>query len=105
MENGQILDTQLSASSQLGISHEAINGRLNFRPRGHRQGAWTPRDNNHQQWFQVNFAGRAIVTEILTQGSSSTNWFVYTYAVSYSRDGVAFTSYHVKGHEKVKSVI
>ncbi|XP_028395746.1 neurogenic locus notch homolog protein 1-like [Dendronephthya gigantea] len=98
MENGKILDTQISASSELN-NRRAAYARLNLNGRGNKIVAWSPRTTSGE-WLQVNFGGRAIVTEILTQGASNRNWFVKSYFVSYSKDGVAFTIYHIKGRKK-----
>ncbi|XP_028419311.1 von Willebrand factor-like [Dendronephthya gigantea] len=99
MENGKILDTQITASSSL--PHYGVeNARLNLNARGNRYGAWRPRTTT-REWLQVNFGGRAIVTEILTQGRSNANWFVTIYYVSYSKDGISFTIYHEKGRKKM----
>ena len=101
MENGKIHDSQISASSEWRANYGAINSRLNFRAQGGRQGAWTARHNDINQWLQVNFNIRATVTEILTQGRSNWNQWVKSYTASYSNDGVNFFDYRVNGVVKV----
>ncbi|XP_028419313.1 uncharacterized protein LOC114545227 [Dendronephthya gigantea] len=101
VENGKVLDSQLSASSEWNFNHGVLNGRLNFKAHGHRQGAWSSRHNNHHQWFQVNFGLQATVTEILTQGRSNYNQWVKSYFVSYSKYGLDFITYRVNGLVKV----
>lgn len=102
MENGEILDSQISASSEWDANHGAINSRLNFQAQGRRQGAWSSRFNKADQWLQVNFELQATITEILTQGRSNANQWVKSYTVSYSNDGVNFFKYRVNGVVKVK---
>ena len=101
MENGEIPDSQISASSERDANHGAINSRLNFKAQGRRQGAWSSRRNDVNQWLQVNFGLQATITEILTQGRSNHNQWVKSYTVSYSRDGLHFFPYRVNGVVKV----
>ena len=102
MENGGILDNQISASSEWDANHGVINSRLNFKAQGRRKGAWSARHNNVYQWLQVNFKLQATITEILTQGRSNANQWVTSYTVSYSNDGLNFFDYRVDGVVKVR---
>ncbi|CAH1265972.1 EDIL3 [Branchiostoma lanceolatum] len=61
MANGDIEDDQISASTEK-TGYEAYKGRLNG-PR-----AWQPNVVNTNQWLQVNFNTRTIITGIQTQG-------------------------------------
>ncbi|XP_078678959.1 lactadherin-like [Branchiostoma floridae x Branchiostoma belcheri] len=61
MANGDIEDNQISASSEKS-GYEAYMGRLNG-PR-----AWQPDVANTNQWLQVKFNNRTIITGIQTQG-------------------------------------
>ncbi|CAH1265973.1 EDIL3 [Branchiostoma lanceolatum] len=61
MANGDIEDSQISASTETPL-FEAYKGRLNG-PR-----AWQPDVVNTNQWLQVNFNNRTIITGIQTQG-------------------------------------
>ncbi|XP_028408851.1 fibrillin-1-like isoform X4 [Dendronephthya gigantea] len=101
VEYGRVLDSQLSASSEWDANHGAENGRLNFKAQGRRQGAWSSKYNDGQQWIQVNFGLQATVTEILTQGRSNAYQWVKSYSVSYSKDGLNFFTYRVNGLVKV----
>jgi hypothetical protein len=101
MENGDIPDSQILASSEWDANRGAINSRLNFRAQGKRQGAWSSRSNDLNQWLQVNFVLQATVTEILTQGRSNANQWVTSFTVSYSNDGLDFFAYRVNGVVKV----
>ncbi|XP_019633542.1 PREDICTED: discoidin, CUB and LCCL domain-containing protein 2-like [Branchiostoma belcheri] len=61
MVNGDIKDNHISASSEKS-GYEAYMGRLNG-PR-----AWQPTVANTNQWLQVKFNNRTIITGIQTQG-------------------------------------
>ena len=101
MENGQILDSQITASSQYDVNHGPTNARLNFKAHGGRSGAWSSRRNDVNQWLQIDFNYPATIDEILTQGRQSTNQWVKTYTVSYSNDGFTFNPYRHRGLTKV----
>ena len=100
MENGKILDSQISASSEWDAKHGPANSRLNFKAQGRREGAWTAKYNDNNQWLQVDLGVQATITEILTQ--SNANQWVKTYTVSYSNDGHNFFAYRVDGVVKVR---
>ncbi|XP_028411604.1 EGF-like repeat and discoidin I-like domain-containing protein 3 [Dendronephthya gigantea] len=93
MENGQIRDNQITASSEYDIYFGAANGRLNFTPRHGRTGSWSSLYNDLHQWLQVDFQRSTMVTEISTQGRSEHDQFVKSYTVSSSQDGKIFQVY------------
>lgn len=103
MENGEILDSQITASSQWDVNHGPANARLNFKATGRRTGAWSSRRNDLNQWLQVDFENQATITQISTQGRGScrcSQW-VTSYAISYSNDGIFFQAYQQNGQIKV----
>ena len=53
MESRHIKDAQITASSQWNGNFAAIQGRLNFKASGGKQGGWSARWNNGNQWIQV----------------------------------------------------
>ena len=97
MENGEILDGQITASSEWNANHGPANGRVNFKAGGGRTGAWSSLPNDLNQWLQVDFELQATVTEIMTQGRSDANQWVKSYAVTYSNNGVFFDAYQKNG--------
>ncbi len=101
MENGEIHDSQMSASSEWDAYHGLINSRLNFQAQGRRQGAWSARYNYLNEWLQVNFNLQVTITEILTQGRSNRDQWVTGYSLLYSNDGLKFFAYRVNGVVKV----
>ena len=102
MENRKIQDFQITASSEWNANHGPTNGRLNFKAGGGRTGAWSAKTNDANQWFQVDFRKKTIVSEIYIQGRQDYNQWVTSYTVSYSNDGKVFRPYTQNGQLKVK---
>ena len=69
------------------------NGRLHFQPSSGQYGAWAVSTNNEFQYFEVNFGGWTMVTKVATQGRQDGAWWVKSYSLSYSYDGVFFEDY------------
>ena len=93
MENRFIRDTQITASSEWDSNHAAIQARLNFKAGGGKQGAWSARSNDANQWIQVAFSSYTKLTGIATQGRNGANQWVTKYQLQYSDDGVNFCYY------------
>ena len=68
MENRQIRDAQITASSEYSEKHAALQGRLNFKTLGFKAGAWSAGTNDIYQWLQVDLGKYRVVTGIATQG-------------------------------------
>ena len=94
MENNDIPDAQITASSEYNAAHGASNGRLNFTAGGGKNGAWSAGAANANQWLQVNLAEITKVTGTKLQGRQDADQWVTSYTVSYSNDGTTFTSYN-----------
>ena len=95
MENGAIIDSQISASSHWDYNHAAIRGRLHLKLNGRRQGGWSSRSNDLYQWLQIDLASFTTVAGVATQGRNS-YWYrqwVKSFSVQYSDDGVIFQFY------------
>ena len=71
MENGQIRDAQITASSENDENHAAVQGRLNFKAGRGKTGAWSAYGNLVNQWLQVDLGRYSIVTGIATQGRNA----------------------------------
>ena len=111
MENGNIKDDQLSASSnwvadppRIGdpnLVYAAKCSRLNkFWP-----GSWTPAANSQDQnqWLQVSFGHPYTkITRIATQGSSMWPEWVTSYKLQYGDDGENFEYYKGQGQNTDK---
>lgn len=103
MENGNIRDHQITASTEYDTNHRAANGRLNFTPRDGRKGAWSSRDINLDQWLQVDLTRSTLITGISTQGRKYVDQFVKSYTVSSSQDGTNYKTYTQEDTIKVFS--
>ena len=103
MENGSISDSQINASSQLDLSHAAIQGRLHLKATADKAGCWSAGRNDTSQWLQVNLGSKDIrVTRVATQGRGDDAQWVTRYRLQYSKDGVNFLYYREQGQTKDK---
>ena len=68
MENGEIHDYQILASTRFGYLFRAANARLNNQKSSENVGAWSSKRNNLNQWLQIDFKRSTIITGISTQG-------------------------------------
>ena len=101
MENGKILDSQIAASSHWNDQRDLTTARLKLKQTG--MGAWSAGKNDVNQWIQVDFKNKAIVTNILTQGTNSTTFYqwVKSYTVYYSNGRIDVAPYKKGGEVKV----
>ena len=98
MEFGAIKDGQIQASSEWDLNHAAIQGRLKFQKSGIKQGAWSARKNDNNQWLQIDLqASYTKVTAVASQGRNQVNQWVTKYKLQYSNDGVTFRYYREQG--------
>ena len=100
METSAIPDAHVKASSEWGANRAAVQGRLHFKAGGGKQGAWSARLNNANQWLQVDLGNQHTkVTGVATQGRNSCkcNQWVTKYTLQYSHDGVEFYYYKDPG--------
>ena len=106
MENGEIADAQISASSQWDDNHAAKQGRLHFKQQGIKQGGWSTRPNDLNQWLQVDLGSFTTVAGVATQGRHSWRWrqFVKSFNLQYSNDGVIFQFYKETWNSSAKVI-
>ena len=102
MENGEILDSQITASSEWNNKHSPRNARLNLQIPGNAY-AWVP-STFSGSWLQVNFELLAIVSEVLTQGRGDYPQWVKSYTLSFSNNGLDFHPYRQNGVVKVDNL-
>ena len=102
MESRVIKDAQITASSEWDSNHAAIQARLNFKAGGGKQGAWSARSNDANQWIQVALGTYTKLTGIATQGRNGANQWVTKYHLQYSDDGVNFDYYKAPGQSSPK---
>ena len=85
MANKKILDSQLSASTELS-GYPASFGRL------YGSSGWKAESSNSFDWYQVDFIKHAKVMSIKSRGVSS-SYYVKVFKLSYSSNGVDFFEY------------
>ncbi|XP_071754864.1 EGF-like repeat and discoidin I-like domain-containing protein 3 [Centroberyx gerrardi] len=98
LKSGQVLDSQLSASS---VYRTLGMGLLSWGPeqaRLDRKGkvnAWTAAWNDQKQWIQVDLLDPTKITGVITQGARDFGLvqFVGSYKLAYSDDGISWTVY------------
>ena len=103
MENIQITEAQISASSQYDGNHPPNQGRLHFKGGS---GAWAAGANDLNQWLQIDLRVEANITFVATQGRyGSSGQRVTQYKLQSSRDGLSFKVYKRTGEnsDKVRS--
>ena len=100
-----IKDAQISASSEWDGDHAAIQGRLNFLAHQRKKGGWSAKNNNLNQWIQVDLLTKTTVTQMATQGRNAYNQWVKKYRIQYSDDGVNFSFYQIPGQNFPKVLL
>ena len=108
MENGLIMHSQLSASSEMYYYFSGpASGRFNSQTvPNHRIGGWIATDDDTAPWFQVDFITNATITAIITQGLDTGENYVkeYTVAFNYSETGLQNYTGRSSAIAKVRNV-
>ena len=103
MEDGEILNGQISASSQLDANHAAIQGRLNSQATASKAGSWSAFTSDVDQWLQIDLGNlHSTVTRVATQGGHTNSQWVTNYTLGYSDDGINFHFYKEQGQIESK---
>ncbi|XP_044179862.1 uncharacterized protein LOC122961279 [Acropora millepora] len=114
MENGGVLDEQITASSGLTDNSAAYQGRFNVNESVHgstvKSGAWVAGTSDQSQWLQVDlYDEESIISRVATQGrNQDVSWvlansqWVERYKLQYSNDGRDFEYYHEQGKSTAK---
>ena len=98
MENNQISDAQISASSVSDDRSSPVQARLHL-PGG---GGWSALKNDPHQWLQVDLRSYTTVTRVATQGRTRTKEWVTRYKLEYCDDGMNFQFYKEVGNASAK---
>ena len=103
MESGDILDSQLDASTEYDADHAAKYGRLHFTAGA---SAWVSDTNNLNQWLRIDLLNKGTkVTGVATQGrSTGDNHWVSSYKLSYTDDSESYQFYQEQG-ENIDKVL
>ena len=108
MENRDIADNQITASSTYDVDHAANQGRLNFKKTLGKAGSWSAGANNVHQWLQVALGKNLTkITFVATQGRHNFSQWVEKYKLQYSNDGANFQFYRERRQvtDKVKRTL
>ncbi|XP_014906843.1 macrophage mannose receptor 1 [Poecilia latipinna] len=90
VEDGNITDFQLSASSSIG-AFTADKARLNG------NSCWMPSGSGSSSWIQANLGETRKVTGIVIQGCPQNDHWVTKYKLQHSMDGASWTYYTADG--------
>ncbi len=105
MQNEQIPDSAITASTESGDSTKAFNGRLHFLYRSGRVGGWIAGRKDENQFLQVNFGDWRNVTRVAIQGRQDADEWVKSFSLSYGYDSVFFKDYKEDGVKKVSKSV
>ena len=83
MENGDLPDLHFTASSDNVEGNEPWKGRLN-----NAKAAWCAATNDNTQYLQVDLGRARTVSRVTTQGHPVNPFWVTSYGVAYSEDGI-----------------
>lgn len=100
MENGQIKDDQITASTYFP-NYEPSEGRLNAK--GGR--AWHAKYTRDTEYLQIDFRREVNITAVATQGQSTEAFYVTTYKLDMSDDGKTWNEYRENEKPKVLVLI
>ena len=92
MENGAILDAQITASSVHSPPLAPLRARLNSQVYA---GSWSALVIDVNQWLQVDFLQNVTLSKVATQGRYDGNHWVMSYSLSHSVDGSHWAWYRL----------
>ena len=95
MENGEIPDEKLKASSQDSDDFGASRGRLHIEKTPlHTAGGWIALNNIDTQWFQIDLYGLYRITRVATQGRNAWSERVTKYKLQHTIGGGVGNQYY-----------
>lgn len=104
MENGEITDAQIGASSEWNSLLAATFARLYIKGTSEHGGGWKPLTLDLDQWLQVDLGNQKInVTGVATQGRNDIDFWVKTYSLQFSDNEENFTYYIEQSGQGVDS--
>ena len=96
-----ILDSQLTASSELNANTPPKNGRLNYTAGS----SWCASTSDSNPYLQIDLQTLHIICAVSTQGNSQADQWVETYTLKSSADGTTWTDYEEDGQVKVNACL
>ena len=97
MENGNIPDSKITASSIQSASTPTKNGRLNYASGS----SWCAGTSDTNPYLQIDLQTLHIICAVSTQGNPQADQWVKNYTLKLSTDGIAWTDYKEGGQVKV----
>ena len=97
MESKAILDSQISASSELNGSTPANHSRLKYTAGI----AWCALTSDSSPYLQIDLRTLHIICAVSTQGNAKSTDWVKTFIIQTSTDGTTWTDYKDFGQVKV----
>ena len=104
MENKEIPNGAVTASSSFGLAHEPWQARLNNIARSGSVGAWSTGSNAIGQYLQIDLGKERVVNKIATQGRPSASQWVTSYKLLFSSNGANWNEYQNNGVVEVNNV-
>ena len=106
MENREIPNEAVKASSSWGPNNQPWRARLNNIATSEGASSWAALHNAVGQYLQIDLGKERVVNKIATQGKSSTVLFqwVTSYKLLFSSDRVKWKEYQNNGVVKVNAV-
>ena len=106
MENREIPNEAVKASSSWGHTSQPWQARLNNIQTSGSAGHWSTLSNAIGQYLQIDLGKERVVNKIATQGKPSTVLFqwVTSYKLLFSSDGANWNEYQNNGVVKVNTV-
>ena len=104
MENKEIPNRAVTASSYHGPGHEPRQARLNNNQKSGGTGSWSTLPNTIGQYLQIDLGKKRVISKIATQGRPSMDQWVKSYKLIFSIDGAKWNEYRNNGVVKVNNV-
>ena len=104
MENREVPNEAVKASSSWALGYEPWQARLNNIARSGSTGSWSSRLNAIGQYLQIDLGKERVVNKIATQGRPSSDQWVTSFKLLFRSDGAKWNEYQNDGVVKVNAV-
>ena len=93
MQNGDITDEQVTASTHYNSNTLPKRGRLHYFMPGTKKGGWCSNTKTAGEYLQVDLRSVTLITKIATQGRHTYSQWVTEYTLSHSNDETTWSNY------------
>ena len=104
MENREIPNEAVNASSSSASGYEPWQARLNNIQKSGSSGSWSAPQNAIGEFLQIDLGKERVVNKIATQGRPSYDQWVTSYKLLFSSNGAKWNEYQNNGVVKVNNV-